>query len=179
VINGIMLGSMYGIAAAAANIPFVIKFEDDAWNRATARVFVGNAAQTDTEGTPTLSFTGLVSDISVVSVTASFSHANWATGTSSAQLSGFFSADTWTPAVVPEPSTIAVIFAAGLLMSVDANNLSGKIVGYQPALAIPWGIVGTGVLIVMAVATGASLAPAVGAARQEPLALLQAGRAAA
>lgn len=69
--------------------------------------------------------------------------------------------------------------AAGLLMGVNANAFSGHVIGYQPPIAVPWNMVLLGIAIVMTVAVLASLYPAIRAARQEPLALLQSGRAAA
>ncbi len=73
----------------------------------------------------------------------------------------------------------ALGLAAGFLMSLDANALSATVVGYAPPIAIPWGIVWAGTGIVMFISLAARLWPAITVARQEPLALLQAGRAAA
>jgi putative ABC transport system permease protein len=67
----------------------------------------------------------------------------------------------------------------GLVMSVDANGLSRKLLGYHPQMQIPWDIVWLGVSIILSVAFLASLLPALRAAREEPLELLQAGRASA
>lgn len=65
---------------------------------------------------------------------------------------------------------------AGLLMSLDANGLGVKIIGYGPPIDVPWDKVGVGVGIILAVAFLASLFPAASAAKEEPLSLLQAGR---
>jgi len=73
----------------------------------------------------------------------------------------------------------ALGMTAGLLMCVDARGLSAVAVGYVPPLIFPWGIIWIGVGVVMAVSILASLWPAIAVARQEPLALLQAGRATA
>jgi len=73
---------------------------------------------------------------------------------------------------------IALGVGAGLEMAVDARALSGVVMGYSPALVIPWMILIIGCAAVLAVALVASLAPAVGVARAQPLDLLQAGRAA-
>jgi hypothetical protein len=67
----------------------------------------------------------------------------------------------------------------GLLMTFNANGMSGKMIGYAPPIVIPWDKVGGGALIIMGVAFLASLWPAADAAREQPLELLQAGRAAA
>jgi hypothetical protein len=104
-----------GVSGIASMLPFVVKFEDDAWNRATARIFLGAAAETPTEGAPTLSFTGLVSEIDVVSVQLNYSHAGWASGPSSAAVTGFFSSTTWTPVVIPEPATLGLLAGGALL----------------------------------------------------------------
>jgi putative ABC transport system permease protein len=69
--------------------------------------------------------------------------------------------------------------AAGLLMSVDARRFSGHLIGFMPPTDVPWGIVAGGIGIVLFIALAASAAPAISTARQEPLALLQAGRASA
>jgi putative ABC transport system permease protein len=69
--------------------------------------------------------------------------------------------------------------AAGFLMSLDANQLSAVITGYKPPIYIPWPIIWMGAGIVMAISLLASIGPAVGVARSEPLSLLQAGRASA
>ncbi|MGE5610488.1 MAG: ABC transporter permease, partial [Bacillota bacterium] len=68
---------------------------------------------------------------------------------------------------------------AGFLMSLDANGVTRLVVGYGPAMVVPWDIIGVGVGIIVAVALLASLWPAISAARQQPLNLLQWGRAAA
>jgi hypothetical protein len=104
-----------GVSGIASMLPFVVKFEDDNWNRATARVFLGSAAEALAEGTPTLSYTGLVSDIDVVSVQLNYGHAGWASGPSSASVSGFFSSTTWTPVVIPEPATLGLLAGGALL----------------------------------------------------------------
>ena len=62
-------------------------------------------------------------------------------------------------------------------MAVDARKLSGTVLGYSPALVIPWIPMLLGSLAVMAVAVAASLWPAIDVARTQPLVLLQAGRA--
>jgi putative ABC transport system permease protein len=72
---------------------------------------------------------------------------------------------------------VAMGLAAGLELAVDVRKLSGLISGYSPDLNIPWSIVGIGCLAVLLVALLASLGPAIGVARAQPLELLQAGRA--
>jgi putative ABC transport system permease protein len=66
---------------------------------------------------------------------------------------------------------------AGLELSFDGVGLWKKLVGYTPPLDVPWDMVWLGVSIILGVAFLASLWPAVSAAREEPLSLLQAGRA--
>jgi putative ABC transport system permease protein len=72
----------------------------------------------------------------------------------------------------------ALGLAAGLLMSLDANQHSAVLTGYKPPIYVPWDIVWLGMGIVTAVSLLASLWPAASVARAEPLSLLQAGRAA-
>ena len=68
---------------------------------------------------------------------------------------------------------------AGFLMSVDANALGRTIIGYGPPITVPWPIVFGGTALILLVAVGASLWPAISASRSTPLELLQWGRAAA
>jgi putative ABC transport system permease protein len=68
---------------------------------------------------------------------------------------------------------------AGIEMSFDAHQLSLLILGYNPPIAVPWGIILIGTAVVLFVALIASIAPAITVARTEPLELLQAGRASA
>jgi putative ABC transport system permease protein len=69
--------------------------------------------------------------------------------------------------------------AAGMLMSVNAHQLSLLIVGYAPPMVIPWHILLLGIGLIIAVATAAAAWPAYDASRKEPLELLQWGRASA
>jgi putative ABC transport system permease protein len=67
---------------------------------------------------------------------------------------------------------------AGFEIALDARGFTGVIIGYAPALSVPWAIVAAGAGVVMLVALGASVWPALSVARAEPLTLLQAGRTA-
>lgn len=73
---------------------------------------------------------------------------------------------------------VAMGVTAGLLMSINARALSATLIGYRPDIDIPWDIVGFGAAVIILIAVLASLWPAIATARQQPLALLQAGRAA-
>jgi putative ABC transport system permease protein len=73
----------------------------------------------------------------------------------------------------------ALGLGAGMEMSFNARRLSELVIGHSPPIAVPWGIVLTGAGVVMLITLGASLWPAISAARAEPLKLLQAGRASA
>jgi putative ABC transport system permease protein len=68
-------------------------------------------------------------------------------------------------------------WVAGLQLSVDAHQLSKIILGYDPPVTVPWGIIIIGTAIVLLIALIASIMPATTVARTEPLELLQAGRA--
>ena len=68
---------------------------------------------------------------------------------------------------------------AGFEMTVNANALGRVVTGYAPPIAVPWPIIFCGVGAVLFIAVGASLWPALSAARSEPLTLLQTGRASA
>jgi putative ABC transport system permease protein len=72
---------------------------------------------------------------------------------------------------------VALGLAAGAVMSMNANGLGRIIIGYAPPILVPWGIVLGGSGAIMVIALLASLWPAWGVTRTEPLALLQAGRA--
>jgi len=69
--------------------------------------------------------------------------------------------------------------AAGSVMAIDAHALQVAVIGYNPPIAVPWGIVWLGIGVVVGIALGASIWPAVNVARTSPLSLLQAGRASA
>lgn len=71
----------------------------------------------------------------------------------------------------------ALGLAAGMEISVDARRLGGAVLGYSPAMQIPWTIVLGGCAALVLVALAASFWPAAGVARTPPLELLQAGRA--
>jgi len=66
---------------------------------------------------------------------------------------------------------------AGLHMSIDARQFSALIIGYKPPTVVPWAIVWIGMGVVLLITFVASIGPAIGVARTEPLTLLQAGRA--
>jgi len=72
----------------------------------------------------------------------------------------------------------AMGLSAGALMSLNARGLAALTIGYVPRPDVPWSIIWSGSAVVMFIAIVASLWPAWNAARTEPLALLQAGRAA-
>lgn len=73
----------------------------------------------------------------------------------------------------------ALGLAAGFVLSVDAHGLYRGILGTVTPMTIPWPIIWTGVAVIVGVALGAAIWPAVSAARRQPLDLLQWGRAAA
>jgi putative ABC transport system permease protein len=73
----------------------------------------------------------------------------------------------------------ALGLTAGGVLAVDAHALQIRLIGYNPPIEVPWTMIALGVGVVMFIALGASLWPAVHVARTEPLRLLQAGRAAA
>jgi putative ABC transport system permease protein len=75
--------------------------------------------------------------------------------------------------------SVALGFAAGMVITLDARGLWANTLGFAPDLLIPWWIIALGAGVVVIVSLLASLIPAIHVAREEPLALLQAGRAAA
>jgi putative ABC transport system permease protein len=86
--------------------------------------------------------------------------------------------------VLAEATLIGLIgcglgLTAGIEMSQDAHQLTVLTLGYNPPLAVPWGMILLGTVIVMGLSMLASFWPALTTARSEPLSLLQAGRAAA
>jgi putative ABC transport system permease protein len=86
--------------------------------------------------------------------------------------------------VLAESTLIGLIgcalgLTAGIEMSIDARELGVLTIGYNPPLAVPWGMNWLGTAIVMGLSMLASFWPALSTARSEPLTLLQAGRAAA
>jgi putative ABC transport system permease protein len=74
---------------------------------------------------------------------------------------------------------VAMGIAAAALLIADGHEMNRLATGYHPNIAIPWGIVTTGIVAVVVVATLGGLYPALSVSRTEPLRLLQSGRAAA
>jgi len=74
---------------------------------------------------------------------------------------------------------IALGLGCGLILALDARELSAEVLGYLPRFVIPWGYVWIGTGGVMLVSIGGAIWPAINVSRTEPLKLLQAGRAAA
>jgi len=68
--------------------------------------------------------------------------------------------------------------AGGMLLSVSANHLTSKIVGYVVPLVIPWSVLLFGAAVTVSVAALAALRPAWTTAATDTLTLLKAGRAA-
>jgi putative ABC transport system permease protein len=68
---------------------------------------------------------------------------------------------------------------AGFELVINARQEWRVFVGFTPPMVVPWGRIAVGIVVVMLVSILASLWPATHVARAEPLALLQAGRAAA
>lgn len=75
--------------------------------------------------------------------------------------------------------SVALGSLAGMIMSADAHVIWGLVFGYVPDIAVPWGIIFVGASVVMIFSILASLFPAIAVSQEEPLTLLQAGRAAA
>ncbi len=66
----------------------------------------------------------------------------------------------------------------GLILAINANRLYATVIGFDPPLVLPWDIVAGASVFVIFTGLLATLAPAITTARKQPLALLQAGRAA-
>jgi putative ABC transport system permease protein len=66
----------------------------------------------------------------------------------------------------------------GFVLAIDARQLGAGMLGYLPPLVIPWGYIILGSVSVMVVSIAAAWWPARSVSREQPLALLQAGRAA-
>lgn len=73
---------------------------------------------------------------------------------------------------------VALGLGAGFLLTLNARGLHRGVVGFVPPLVVPWDVIAYGAGAVLALALLASLAPAIGVARRDPLALLSAGRGA-
>jgi len=72
----------------------------------------------------------------------------------------------------------ALGLGTGFLMAYNGLGVSRNVLGYVFEIKPPWGMIGLGTGIILAVALLASLWPAADAATTEPLKLLQSGRAA-
>ena len=68
--------------------------------------------------------------------------------------------------------------ACGAEMTFVGRGLGSQLFGFETTLQIPWKIIASGVAVVMVLSLAASLWPAAHLAADQPLALLQAGRAA-
>lgn len=68
--------------------------------------------------------------------------------------------------------------ACGAWLTWNSRSMSRLLVGFQPEVVIPWGVIGIGLSAVVVVAVLASLYPATSTSRKPVLSLLQAGRAA-
>ncbi len=66
----------------------------------------------------------------------------------------------------------------GFELSYDANGLSQYLLGTVTGISVPWPMINIGIATVLGLSLLASIVPAIGLWRQEPLTLLQAGRAA-
>ena len=66
----------------------------------------------------------------------------------------------------------------GLLLAVNAKHLYSVALGFDPPLVLPWDLIALASAVVIALGLLATIVPAITTARREPLALLQAGRAA-
>lgn len=66
----------------------------------------------------------------------------------------------------------------GLLLAVNAKHLYSVALGFDPPLVLPWDLIAIASAVVVTLGLLATIAPAALTARKEPLALLQAGRAA-
>jgi putative ABC transport system permease protein len=73
----------------------------------------------------------------------------------------------------------ALGLAAGFVLVADARGMYLATLGLNPPLSVPWRMIWFGTAAVFVVTMLASLGPAIGVSRREPLSLLQAGRAAA
>jgi len=120
--NGGQSNNVGAYTGTEVDLPFVLKFEDDNWNLATVRIFIGGNATALTEGTPDKTFTGLFSDITVTGLTTRFEYASWAQDTSTGSLSGFFASDAWNPVVIPEPTTLAALGMLGCGLMARRNR---------------------------------------------------------
>jgi putative ABC transport system permease protein len=73
----------------------------------------------------------------------------------------------------------ALGIAAGSVLAIDAREMLRVVLGVYPPVAVPWGILWIGTLVVMIIALLAALWPAITTARTAALTLLQAGRSSA
>jgi putative ABC transport system permease protein len=73
---------------------------------------------------------------------------------------------------------VALGVGFGLLLATNAKHLYSVALGFDPPLVLPWDLIGLAAVIVVVLGLLATIVPAALAARKEPLALLQAGRAA-
>ena len=71
---------------------------------------------------------------------------------------------------------LGIIF--GIVLANNAKHLYAAALGFDPPLILPWDLIAIASVVVILLGLGATIIPAIGAARRQPLSLLQAGRAA-
>jgi ABC-type antimicrobial peptide transport system permease subunit len=67
--------------------------------------------------------------------------------------------------------------AMGFLMSVNGLGITKSVIGFVTPMTPPWPMIALGVGIILVVSLLAGVWPSAGAARSQPLELLQSGRA--
>ena len=83
-----------------------------------------------------------------------------------------------TEAIVLGTTGAAMGLVCGALLTFDSRRLVEFTMGHYSPLTIPWGVLGSGVALVVGLSLIAAIVPAWRLARTQPLTLLQAGRAA-
>ena len=83
-----------------------------------------------------------------------------------------------TEAIVLGTTGAAMGLACGTLLTADSRRLIEFTMGHYSPLTVPWGVLGSGVALVVALSLIAAIVPAWRLARTTPLTLLQAGRSA-
>lgn len=105
-------GSVTDLSPAASTFDYVIKISDLDWNTSQVSIFIGAAANTVSEGSPTGSYVIANSPLVFSTIEVKSFRDSWGDA-STLVTSNMFSSTEWTPvSAIPEPSTYAALAGA-------------------------------------------------------------------
>jgi hypothetical protein len=135
-IHGSVSQATSAVAIDGTEVPFVIKIEDNAWNWAYGKLFLGAKALAATENATPDALVDLINADATTPITGfavTYGTEDWNNpvngGPNSGQLKGFFSSTAWAPAdaalqapPVPEPATLGVLGLGAAALAFKARR---------------------------------------------------------